>query len=343
MLSMFSFSFLVLMTLGAVIASPSPPSSLSSPPPSPWSQASVVKHGNTHKVVPGLNVRGSAASGTFNDTLMSSGWGVLNVVTSSSASDNDQFYAAGFLEGVLTANRIWQMNHNLWSFYFPNSPLGQPPAVYSNFFEKQERWMRGMIASNPTSPLWIQAGFIQQQFDGLVDGYRSVYPAKTNQYYLSRFAFYMLNGAGDLLDLMSALEPEVHYKDWRKMSAEDFEIYFNSRSLCSALIKVTGDYSDLFAGHSSWFVFPAMNRIFKHYTFNVQASFVAAKSLSFSSYPGFLESLDDFYIMDSGLTMVQTTNSIYNQTLYDFVQPESLLAWHRVRMANHLATDGPAW
>ncbi len=45
--------------------------------------------------------------------------------------------------------------------------------------------------------------------------------------------------------------------------------------------------------------------------------------MSFSSYAGMLESLDDFYIMDSGLVMLQTTNSIFNESLYDQVLPET--------------------
>jgi hypothetical protein len=68
-----------------------------------------------------------------------------------------------------------------------------------------------------------------------------------------------------------------------------------------------------------------------------------AKKMSFSSYPGFLVSLDDFYIMDSGLTMVQTTNSIINQSLYSMVTPQSLFAWQRVRLANSMASDGKEW
>jgi len=53
--------------------------------------------------------------------------------------------------------------------------------------------------------------------------------------------------------------------------------------------------------------------------------------------------LDDFYIMDSGLAMLQTTNGIPNATLYDLVTPYSLFAWQRVRIANALASTGPQW
>lgn len=56
-----------------------------------------------------------------------------------------------------------------------------------------------------------------------------------------------------------------------------------------------------------------------------------------------LSSLDDFYMMDSGLAMVQTTNNIFNHSLFQLVTPDSLLAWHRVRLANLMARTGEDW
>lgn len=58
---------------------------------------------------------------------------------------------------------------------------------------------------------------------------------------------------------------------------------------------------------------------------------------------GFLESLDDFYILSSGLILLQTTNSVYNKTLLKLVVPETLLAWQRVRVANMMAEGGKDW
>jgi hypothetical protein len=57
-----------------------------------------------------------------------------------------------------------------------------------------------------------------------------------------------------------------------------------------------------------------------------------------------ISSLDDFYVMEpTGLLMTQTTNGIYNQTLYDFVLPASLPAWVRVRVSNAIAETCAMW
>lgn len=57
-----------------------------------------------------------------------------------------------------------------------------------------------------------------------------------------------------------------------------------------------------------------------------------------------LSSLDDFYLMEeTSLSVTQTTNGIYNTSLYDDVSPEALPAWMRVRAANALASSGEEW
>jgi hypothetical protein len=65
-----------------------------------------------------------------------------------------------------------------------------------------------------------------------------------------------------------------------------------------------------------------MLRIYKHYAFAHHSPSTAAQRTSFSSYPGVLSSLDDFYLMDSGLAMIQTTNSVLNMSLYDSLTPQ---------------------
>ena len=90
--------------------------------------------------------------------------------------------------------------------------------------------------------------------------------------------------------------------DINKMNQTELENLKHESGHCSALVRVTPAYEDMFMGHSSWFYYGATNRIYKKYRFNVnKEEFV----MSFSSYAGYLESLDDFYMMNTGLVMLQ--------------------------------------
>lgn len=41
--------------------------------------------------------------------------------------------------------------------------------------------------------------------------------------------------------------------------------------------------------------------------------------------------------------MTQTTNNVFNSSLFDTITPNSLLAWQRVRLAHSLAHTGEEW
>jgi hypothetical protein len=177
------------------------------------------------------------------------------------------------------------------------------------------------------------------QYDGILYGYQAT---TTKMEIPIHFAFQMLSGWGDFLDIIPALNDNEN-PNWQSMTQPEIDRQLGLRGHCSALIKVLGDMSDLYMAQSAWFSFQNMNRIYKHYYFDVSAPGTASKKVSFSSYPGCLVSIDDFYMMDSGLVMLQTTNSIINTTLYDYINPFSLLAWQRVRLANTMSPDGKTW
>ena len=63
------------------------------------------------------------------------------------------------------------------------------------------------------------------------------------------------------------------------------------------ILQVLGAYEDVFMSHSSWFVYQATMRIYKHYNFNVSDPATSAKRVSFSSYPGEESTL--FQLIDS--------------------------------------------
>jgi len=53
--------------------------------------------------------------------------------------------------------------------------------------------------------------------------------------------------------------------------------------------------------------------------------------------------MDEYYQLSSEMVMLQTTNNLYNPTLYRHVTPQSLLTWQRVRVASMMAHSGREW
>lgn len=281
-------------------------------------------------------VRG-VAWGVFDENLNLTGWSSLDIQTNSNYSDDLQAFAAGFVEGFLTAPHIRTTAINIYPTFFGNAST--PPRAVSDFLNTQEDWSREMISKNKAvDPFWAQVGFIFQQLDGLVAGYQQSSSPK-----LDRFQFQMLNAVGDLFDIIPAVQPHKQVNYMNMTTSEAIRKHSQSGH-CSAIIKLPGNYGDLFYGHSSWYTFVNTNRIFKHYNFAYSAaSQTRAHGVSFSSYPGFLESLDDFYMLSSGIGWTQTTNSVIDQTVYTSVKPQSLLAWQRVRVASSMASSGSDW
>lgn len=281
---------------------------------------------------------GALAYGTFNDTIDETGWGILDVtaVTHNLKYTSDEImFAAGMLEGAFTSKRIDQHYDNMKGFLYDN----RPSDTYNrtcDFFSKQEKWLKSKVSSEG-DVLWNFIGNVQSQLEGLLTGYKV-----TSTGSLTMCDIQILSGVGDMIDLLHVFHrPSKFY--FESMSRERLRRFAQQNGHCSALIKVTPGFEDLFMGHSSWFVYSAMLRIYKNYDFQIYGKDLKSSKMSFSSYPGFLNSLDDFYILGSGMVMLQTTNNIFDTSLYDLVKPESLLAWQRVRAANYLAKDGQEW
>jgi len=53
--------------------------------------------------------------------------------------------------------------------------------------------------------------------------------------------------------------------------------------------------------------------------------------------------MDDFYQMNSGLVVMETTNHVLNNDLYSLITPQSLFSGQRVRVANMMANSGEQW
>ena len=295
---------------------------------------------STYRFALGIQDPAAAAWGSYTDmTLAVSGFGQLSVSTSSSFPDAVQMHAAGYLEAALTQERIYSHSQNVLAWIESQFKGGAIPQNVKDFFATQDAWTRSQIASN-TSDYWQGMAAILSQFDGMVEGYTATAPANQT---LTLFQLQSVGAIGDYLDLISALSPS-DAPDYDTMTDAELMAVVRRNNHCSALVKVTGDLSELYFAHVAWFIFQSTTRIFKHYNFGLNQAAVAGRQMSFSSYPAYLSSLDDWYaVWDSGIAVLETTNNVFNKTLYQAVVPQSLFAWHRVRLANLLAHSPPEW
>jgi len=186
------------------------------------------------------------------------------------------------------------------------------------------------------------------QFSGLVDGYNSM-PTPS----ISDLDLWLLNSDGDLETLLDMYPQGVEKGSRRRKQSGDEEEYTD----CSALIKLVAqekkksmnsdseiEYDDLLSGHTTWRSYAAMLRIYKFYHSQFSStSGVAANSVAFSASPGFLSSKDDWYITSAGLVSLETTNSIYDEDLYVYVVPQTVLTWQRSILCNRLSETSSQW
>ena len=86
-----------------------------------------------------------------------------------------------------------------------------------------------------------------------------------------------------------------------------------------------------------------MMKMFKEYHFVSNKGNEKSKTSVFPSYPATLVSLDDYYYLDSKLIVMETTNNILNESLYDLLSPQTLLTWVRTYIANRLASSAESW
>ncbi|XP_057717076.1 phospholipase B-like 1 [Corythoichthys intestinalis] len=272
--------------------------------------------------------------GFLNDTLSSTGWSVLEIRAGygeTSETDEVTFFLAGYLEGFLTAQQMIDHYTNMYPQLIHDPTILGP---VQNFMKQQDSWTRLQVKNNKSSdPMWRHVGFIVAQMDGLQAGVAE-WAKRQGKKPLSLFAVQFLNAVGDLLDLIPALVPTSPPLKHLKLPGMGH---------CSALITVLPGFENLFFAHSSWYTYAATMRIYKHWDFHIADPNTATGKLSFSSYPGFLVSLDDFYLLGSGLMMTQTTNNVFNASLFSNISPKSLLAWQRVRLAHSLAHTGEEW
>eukprot|EP00049_Salpingoeca_infusionum_P022487 m.7037 g.7037 ORF g.7037 m.7037 type:complete len:525 (-) comp5213_c0_seq1:166-1740(-) len=293
-------------------------------------RVSVATNGHQDLAIAAHGTPGCATA-SFDDSVNSTGWAFLTVKGNESCSYGDAAYAMGYAEGYLTQRLIWDafVNFNASNGYLIGGHL---PHNLSTYVQQQLAWMEAKIAGAELSDYyWNNVNALLQQAKGIQAGYQEAAPASQA---LTAMQVYILAMAGDLEDLASAFADHNP-----KMNRPKPYIPMD----CSGLVKLAHNRSNLFTGHSTFNAYWAALRVFKRYTLNHSRLGCAASTVTFSSRPGDLHSKDDFFLLSSNMTVIETSLTVFNKTLYQWLVPQTVPTWLRSQLANRLATSASDW
>ena len=283
------------------------------------------------------------ASATYINSYKTKGWDFLTISSYSlddkKYSDSNKAYAMGYVEGIINHERIYQIYRNLqyYTFYQEGNKM---PENLRQFLEENLEYMKHKSQENKAKdPFWEHVYYIYQQLLGLYDGYNS---SCDEHQKLGFIEFQLVVSNAEMEDAIY-YKDKTHRPNFKKMTNEEILSYTALHTHCSALVKASNDFSDIYFGHNTWTTYGLMIRTFKEYRFVTNTHKEKSKVVAFSSYPGCLSSVDDFYYTDTNLVVMETTNSNLNDTLYDLLSPKTLFTWVRVILANRLATSGEDW
>jgi hypothetical protein len=310
-------------------------------------QGTVYIKDGEYIYVPGiLDTEKGVAWGIFHDEMNLTGWDRLYVHSSFAYEDPKQVYAAGFVEGAMTVPQINVYYAQIQYLFQSSLPKGVTYQEFikkvSVFCEAQEKWIRSQIKANRQDPYWRQVGYVLTQLEGIYAGYVSATTQAGGKPAFTWIQLYLMCFMPDVSDLVNVVDASWR-PDVGNMNPAELKAYIIQRDHCSSLVKVTSDLSMLYASHTTWYDYATMNRMLKVYDFPLNDPSTTSFKVSFSSYPATLSSSDDFYITDSGLTVMETTNDIMNGSLWDLVKPQSIFTTFRVMVANRMAKNGKEW
>jgi hypothetical protein len=259
-----------------------------------------------------------------NDTIDSNGWIGLKLHKRSNASNSQHDgdgavrYAAGYLEGRSLQHRIYQA----WVNTVKPTPTSTLAPEVEAWLTKNLAFMETHVGEfNTTDPFWREVGLQLVQLRGLADGYAAVAPVDQQ---LTHFDLFVYNMQYELEDIAAATQ-----------ASAPVESYLYTKGGCTGVVVPTAD--DLVIAHTTWTSYTTMIRVYRDVLLgNVR--------MAYTGYAGMLASQDDWYMLSSNLTVMETTNLQFNpQILRDFAQPTSVSEFVRVMVANELAVDGNSW
>ena len=231
----------------------------------------------------------------YNISYEYKGWDFLSISSYSKNAqkynDSIKSYAMGYLEGILTKERIHQFYINIITSNFKKVNYTFPENVLDFYTKNLEYMAENSVQYMNSDPYWQQVHYIYQQLQGLYDGYNNNVEKKINF-----TKFQIMPGNTDFSDILDYYENDKNSHNF--MKARDIHNYIIRSSHCSAIIKLAEDFNDIWVGHNTWNNYNNMIKIFKEYRFISNNQNEKSKLSAFPSYPATLCSLDDFYYLE---------------------------------------------
>jgi hypothetical protein len=313
------------------------------------------------------------ARARYTKSLHQIGWSRLYVETFDKASPEILSWAAGYVEGRLTAMEMLDFYKNLVGIH--NNESQCLNSVF-DYYVKIEQYIRGKtskealmqfhnIQQQSELEYWLTVSLVQAQTDGLLEGYKSY---GSGLELLNLAQIYFINADGEVPELLTVFKERAakmnqysFKEDDTKLSkkylknhfgTDDHQMAWNklmSESHCTAIIKLLKDSNNsiknIFIGHTTWDSYSEMHRIMKRYKFDYTLNGKKKDiEITFSSYPGTLTSTDDFYILNRKIVITETTLEMLKRSVYDKINSDTHVPnYIRISVAHRLATSGKDW
>lgn len=311
----------------------------------------------------------ASAQGTYQRGMNRTGWNVLNVTTlvttvkqqrgttmegesdADFEDNNAQAFSAGFLEGVASYQELaWWYQNNF-------GPGGKPGKLLNKqidqYVETHIQWLHttsralerggGGDPGQTNNGTWRNIALLYRQTEGMLAGanYEAEQRGGLDRGFrnFTQLEFWRMLAMTDITSDLSPMFPN----NQRGVNRSGFDI-ISQKLRCTGLVAVSPDLSNIFFGHTTWMRYNTMMRIYKIFTLNFQnVPGFEAKTIQFSSYPGTLSSTDDFYVLDNGFVVIETSLYMWNTSLYANNQPQQLFSNLRTMLANRMVTSGQQW
>eukprot|EP00927_Polykrikos_kofoidii_P086931 TRINITY_DN9883_c0_g1_i1.p1 TRINITY_DN9883_c0_g1~~TRINITY_DN9883_c0_g1_i1.p1 ORF type:complete len:706 (+),score=132.98 TRINITY_DN9883_c0_g1_i1:139-2118(+) len=307
--------------------------------------------------------------------------------TATQMGHNDaKMYAAGFIEGLTTAVRISEHYHNTYRLLL-NRGKAQMGKIKDRlqseiaYMRMKSNLVAFALTTEPEDAYWKHVRFVAAQMWGLCDGYNFV----ARHFGVPSFELEdiaLLNMGADLAQVIQAFEAmsntptllqqqqqkQNHHQRRQQLRGStsgaggvpsageesnatlvdaDWERRVAASGHCSAFVRLATANTDLLVGHTTWDDYSKMIRIFKYYTFPLDGADTMASQIGFSSYPGAVSSTDDYYVMSSGLSVMETSLVVLNPDVWlqmpTFPSAPRVPNFVHVMVVNRLASSAVHW